>query len=160
MTRASKKLLYRPRNTTARGAGRNRGGEYRHRRHAKNEVGSYAKTGRMQAVGGRTPDRDYTPLFRFLLTKVGRRWADVHREAVARLDREAPIFWMVAVNESDRRAMIRVGEATYFSGLYVDDDGALQLVDPTLDIATMVPRCDCCTHTFNGVRFVQRSAQR
>lgn len=30
---------------------------------------------------------DYTPLFRFLLAKVGMPWNEIHPEAIARLDR-------------------------------------------------------------------------
>ncbi|HET7230780.1 MAG TPA: hypothetical protein VFJ16_12300 [Longimicrobium sp.] len=66
---------------------------------------------------------DYTPLFRFLLSRVGAEWDGVYREAAARLDRPDPIFWLVARNEHERREMVRVGESSYFSGLYVDDDG-------------------------------------
>jgi hypothetical protein len=152
MGRAPKEPLYRPRNTTARGAGRIGGGEYRHHRHEKLD----ARTGSMRPIRGRSPDRDYTPLFRFLLSKVGEPWAEVHSEAIARLDREEPIYWMVAVHESERAAVIRVGESTYYSGLYVDDTQTLQVVDPTRNIEVMVPSCGCCTHTFNGVPFVQR----
>lgn len=155
MGRGPKELLYRPCNTTAHGARRTTGGDYRHQRHTKLEIGSDAKTGRMRPVRGRTPDRDYTPLFRFLLSKVGEPWAEVYGEAIARLDREEPIFWLVALEESARTAVVRVGESTYYSGLYVDDAGTLQLVDPTQNVATMVPTCGCCTHTLNGVLFVR-----
>jgi hypothetical protein len=62
---------------------------------------------------------------------------------------------MVALNESERKAVVRIGESTFYSGLYVDHAGTLQLVDPMQDVTTMVPRCGCCTHTFNGARFVR-----
>ncbi|MBA3396452.1 MAG: hypothetical protein H0T89_27725 [Deltaproteobacteria bacterium] len=155
MGRAPKEPLYRPRNTTAHGAGRNAGGDYRHQRHTKLELASDAKSGSMRAVRGCTPHHDYTPLFRFLLSKVGKPWAEVYSEATARLDREEPIYWMVARQASERTAVVRVGESSYYSGLYVTDAGTLQLVDPTQNVATMVPTCWCCTHTFNGVRFVR-----
>jgi hypothetical protein len=99
--------------------------------------------------------RDYTPLFRFLLSRVGHPWAEVHSEAVDRLDDPEPIFWMVALTEADREPYFRCGESTYFSGLYVDPNGDLALVDPNLDAEQMVPFCACCTHTLNGVRFGQ-----
>ncbi|HET7230788.1 MAG TPA: hypothetical protein VFJ16_12340 [Longimicrobium sp.] len=99
---------------------------------------------------------DYTPLFRFLLSRVGSKWDDVHREAAARLDRPDPIFWLVARNEHARREMVRVGESSYFSGLYVDDDGILRIVQPDLRAENLTPSCTCCTHTFNGVRFGSR----
>jgi hypothetical protein len=84
---------------------------------------------------------------------VGSQWNDVYGEAVARLDRPDPIFWLVARHEGERREMVRVGESSYFSGLYVDDDGILRLVDPDLRAEDLVPSCTCCTHTLNGVRF-------
>lgn len=155
-----KEPLYRPANTTARGAGRRSGGDYRHQRHTKREVGSDVKTGPMRPLRERQPDRDYTPLFRFLLSKVGEPWDEVHGEAIARLDREEPIFWLVARQESERMAVVRVGESTYFSGLFVDEAGRLQVVDPTQNVATLVPSCGCCTHTLNGVPFVQRWSAR
>jgi hypothetical protein len=96
---------------------------------------------------------DYTPLFRFLLSRVGSEWSSVHREAIARLDRPDPIFWLVARHEHERREMVRVGESTYYSGLYVDEGGILQLVDPDLRARDLAPYCTCCTHTLNGVRF-------
>jgi hypothetical protein len=96
---------------------------------------------------------DYTPLFRFLHSKIGQPWDEVFSEAVARLDKSEPIFWVVARHEYDRLDMVRVGECTYVSGLYVDDDGLLQCVNPQLSIEHMTPTCTCCTHTLNGVRF-------
>ena len=99
---------------------------------------------------------DYTPLFRFLLSKVGKPWDDVHAEAVARLDKPDPIFWLVALPGQDRNDYVRVGESSYYSGLYIDDAGGLQLVDASLGPASLTPSCACCTHTFNGVRFTQR----
>jgi hypothetical protein len=100
-------------------------------------------------------DLEEVALFRFLLSKVGEPWAGVLSEAIARLDREEPIYWMVALQESERRAVVRVGDRTFYSGLYVDEAGTLQLVDPTQNVATMVPTCGCCTHTFNGAPFVR-----
>lgn len=96
---------------------------------------------------------DYTPLFKFLLSKVGQRWDAVYSEASARLDKKEPIFWLVARSDAQRRDYVCTGEATYFSGLYVDDEGILRVVNPSLGAAGMQPTCTCCTHTFNGVRF-------
>ncbi|ORE90280.1 hypothetical protein ATO4_21902 [Aurantimonas sp. 22II-16-19i] len=98
---------------------------------------------------------DYTPLFRFLLSKVGQDWDAVHSEAVSRLDTAEPIFWLVALTEGDREAFVRVGESTYYSGLYVDENHVLAIVDPSLTVEQMVPVCSCCSHTFNGVPFTK-----
>jgi len=93
---------------------------------------------------------DYTPLFRFLLSKVGKNWDEVFSEAKSRLNKTEPIFWMVAVNEIDKQNFIRTGESSYFSGLYVDESNILQKCNPELTKEKMEKFCDCCTHTFNG----------
>jgi hypothetical protein len=145
------KPLYRKVNTKARGHGHSVGGDFRHERHRKGLDADDALRGRMRGRDDR--GLDYTPLFRFLLASVGRPWADVHREAAARLDREAPIFWLVALADEDREDVVRVGESSYYSGLCVDAAGLLQVVNPAVTVETMTPRCRCCTHTLNGVRF-------
>lgn len=99
---------------------------------------------------------DYTPLFKFLLSKVGYNWDEIFSEAKSRLDKVEPIFWMVSLNEVGKKRFVRLDESTYFSGLFVDDSGILQLVDPTLTINQMFPFCECCTHTFNGDLFTQK----
>jgi len=99
---------------------------------------------------------DYTPLFRFLLSKIGADWSSVYSEAVSRLDKPDPIFWLVAKSAYDRQKCVRVGESTYFSGLYVDERGLLQAVDPNLSVVDLYPLCGCCTHTFNGKPFTNR----
>ena len=96
---------------------------------------------------------DYTPLFRFLLSKVGGKWDEIYREAAARLDRPDPIFWLVALHEHERADCVHIGGTTFFSGLYVDEEGRLQLVDPSFGPEKMTPTCRCCTHTLNGKPF-------
>lgn len=98
---------------------------------------------------------DYTPLFMFLLSRIGKDWAKTYSEAVARLDRPDPIFWMVASSELDRKSVARIGENTYNSGLYVDENGRLAAVDPSITEHDVNPTCECCTHTFNGKRFTR-----
>ena len=72
---------------------------------------------------------------------------------------EEPLFWMVARNDAEKHDRVRVGESAYFSGLYIDDDNRLALVDPDLRIEDMVPSCRCCTHTFNGKPFIKKYPQ-
>lgn len=147
-----KPLLYRSENTTAHLCrARQGGGDYRDVRNAKSERNSDAVRQRMN--GKKRRGRDYTPLYRFLLSKVGQPWGAVHAEAVARLDQAEPIFRLVALRESERQDYVRIGESSYFSGLCVDEAGLLQKVDPALDPASMEPSCACCTHTLNGVPF-------
>jgi len=96
---------------------------------------------------------DYTPLFKFLLSKVGAEWDGVHSEAVSRLDCEEPIFWLVALDESERNEVVCISETSFFSGLYVDAAGILRKVNPDLKREDVTPTCMCCTHTLNGVPF-------
>lgn len=147
-----KKPLYRKVNTTAHNVWRNNaGGHYRHERNTKAEIKSEALRGKMH--GTKLHGYDYTPLFRFLLSRVGGSWDEIYSEAVSRLDRPEPIFWMVAIHEDDRKDIVRLGESSYFNGLYVDEQKRLNIVNPDLKGEEMTPSCQCCTHTFNGFVF-------
>lgn len=150
-TGRGKAPLYRKENKTAYGFKGNRGDDYCNSRHTKqtrqdtlNEVSRLGMKGKVER------GRDYTPLFRFLLSKVGKDWDEVHSEAVSRLDKKAPIFWMVAIHEAEKRELVCMSESAYWSGLYVDENNILQKVNPELTIHDIYPYCACCTHTFNG----------
>lgn len=149
--RAKPRPLYRKVNTRARGVDHHSGGDYRWARNAK------PRNFELMLKMVKTTERglDYTPLYRFLLGKVGEDFDTVYSEAVARLDKDEPIFHLVARSEAERRAIVRIGESTFYSGLYVDDDGRLAVVDPAVGVETLEPDCPCCTHTFNGVRFTK-----
>lgn len=146
-----KEPLFRKVNTTARGVHHHFGGDFRHERNTKKEVQSEATRSSMH--GKQQRGLDYTPLFRFLLSKIGTDWNSVHREAVSRLDKPEPIFWLVALHEHEKKDFVRMGESSYFSGLYVDEKGLLAIVNPDLGPEKMAPLCRCCTHTFNGKPF-------
>jgi hypothetical protein len=60
---------------------------------------------------------------------------------------------MVALHESDKQDYVRTDENSYYSGLWVDEAGLLQKVNPQLTPEQMEPFYDRCTHTFNGVVF-------
>lgn len=145
-----KPKLYRKVNTKAKGVHHLFGGDFKDTRNSKGESVQQVK-GTM--FGTKQRGLDYTPLFKFLLSKVGSKWDEVFSEAKLRLDKEEPIFWMVALHEDEKKDYVRVGESTYFSGLFVDDNGILQLVNPNLKAIDMTPSCNCCTHTFNGKVF-------
>jgi hypothetical protein len=145
-----KKPLYRKVNTRARGVRHNFGGDFKYSRNTKRDTLEQVK-GSMH--GKKERGLDYTPLFKFLLSKVGEDWSEVFSEGNSRLDKTEPIYWIVALNEEDKEEYIRVGESSYFSGMYVDDDGKLRLVNPELEAKDMKPFCDCCTHTLNGKIF-------
>lgn len=146
-----KEPLYRKVNTRARGHHHRTGPDFAWMRNSKDERRAEAEgVSRGKMKQGVQRGLDYTPLYRFLLSKVGQDWAAVHSEAVARLDREEPIFHMVALSRDEGRACFMGGESAWFSGLYVDDDNRLALVDPTVTPETLEPTCACCTHTLNG----------
>lgn len=129
------------------------GGDYANERHSKAAADSEA--GRQSMHGSMQRGLDYTPLFRFLLSKIGSQWRDVYSEAVSRLDKTEPIFWLVAKSEREEQEYVRTGESSYFSGMKVDSHGVLQLVNPELGPDSLAPLCKCCTHTFNGTRFTK-----
>ncbi|MEC8567100.1 MAG: hypothetical protein VXY56_02260, partial [Pseudomonadota bacterium] len=123
--RYKKEPLYRKVNTKARGIHHLFGGDYKHNRNTKKESRE-RDLGSMH--GSQKRGLDYTPLFKFLISKVGQKWDEVHSEAISRLDRSDPIYWLVAIEESDKKEIVRIGESSYFSGLFVDSEGVLQLV--------------------------------
>lgn len=149
MPNTRKKPLYRRVNSRARGVCHGSGQRASYARNTKSGPSVSMKSGQRHGL-------DYTPLFRFLLSRVGREWDSVYSEAKSRLDREDPIFWMVARTPEEEKDTVRVGESSYYSGLFVDADGMLQKVAPDLGVERLNPQCPCCTHTFNGTRFTRR----
>ena len=149
-----KKPLYRKVNTKTHGVWHGNGGEFKWQRNSKSAARDSNSRGSMHGKGRQ--GRDYAPLFRFLLSKVGCDWNEVHSEALSRLDSEEPIYRMVARNDTEKREQFGIAESTYFSGLYIDADNQLALVNPDLRVEDMEPSCPCCTHTFNGEPFIKK----
>jgi len=147
MRAENKKLLYRKVNTRARGVHHSHGGDYKNTRNRASAVGM--RQGVQRGL-------DYTPLFRFLLSRVGSNWNAVHSEAVSRLDNEEPLFWLVAKDYESANEVVRTGESSYFSGLFIDEESVLCIVNPTLNEESLEPSCKCCTHTFNGIPFTRK----
>ncbi|MGC5703612.1 hypothetical protein J4P02_25790 [Pseudomonas sp. NFXW11] len=146
-----KEPLYRKVNTRTRGVNHKNEPSYAQQRHSKALAAKEHQRGSMHS--GKRLGLDYTPLFRFLLSRVGQPWDPVFSEAKSRLDRQEPIFWQVALHEHQQQDYVRLGHCAFYSGLYVDAQGLLQKVNPDLHAATMSPDCPCCTHTLNGVPF-------
>ncbi|MDB5129126.1 hypothetical protein [Mucilaginibacter sp.] len=124
-----KEVLYRKENKASLSTKHHvsRGGDFRHQRNTKEFLNDERTHIGMNS--GRY-GYDYKPLFMFLLSKVGKKWADVYSEAKTRLDKEDPIFWMIALNNSDKKEIVRCGQSSYYSGLYVNDNGLIQIVNP------------------------------
>lgn len=145
-----KSKLFRKVNTKTFNVHHNFGGDFKNSRNKKRETLEQSK-GSMH--GKQERGLDYTPLYQFLLSKVGKNWDDIFGEAKSRLDKIEPIFHIVAINEEEKDDFVRIGESSYFSGLFVDMNGILQLSNPNLKAVDMKPYCNCCTHTFNGKLF-------
>ncbi|MEM1151642.1 MAG: hypothetical protein AAGI03_13980 [Pseudomonadota bacterium] len=148
--KGQKKPLYRSVNTRTYGVRHGSGSKSKWERNSKASLKN--KSMKQSMHSGQRHGFDYTPLFKFLLARVGEDWNGVHSEAIARLDREEPITWMVASSFSEGRPFFGAGGSSYFSGLYVDENNILSVVDPELTYETMRPFCACCTHTLNGIR--------
>ena len=86
------------------------------------------------------------------VNNVGQPWIDVHREAISRLDKEEPIFYLVALQRKNWSSYVRYGESSYYSGLCIDEQGLLQKVNPEFTAEDVPVRFRCCTYTFNGER--------
>lgn len=147
-----KELLYRKEKKTglSRRGHIQTGQEYRWQRNTKEFGNSEAQH---EAMNPGKYGYDYTPLCRFLLSRVGQPWEPTYHEAQTRLKGqdygEKPIWWMVAQNESERDdwGYSHIGEHSMWSQLYVDDESILQISKPE---ARGKISCSCCTHSFNG----------
>lgn len=147
-----KEPLYRKVNTTTRGVHHNSGSDFRHDRNTKAQKNSEEI---FQGMGKKAKrGLDYTPLYRFLLSKVGKDWNSTHSEAVSRLDHEDPVYHIVLEpHESKESAPDYVcgGENSYFSQLYVDENNILQKVNPDFNPKEIPQWCTCCTVSFNSL---------
>ncbi|EAZ8979994.1 hypothetical protein CGN00_24335, partial [Salmonella enterica] len=102
------KKLYRTVNTTTYNVPHLHGDEYRWDR-SKNKI-VHSELPRFLPMSGKTNrGLDYTPLFMFLLSKTGEKWDQVYSEAIRRLDKPDPVFWLVALHEKDRMNFVRCG---------------------------------------------------
>ena len=146
--KGQKEPLYRKVNTCTHGVRHDFGGDYRHERNTKGQTNS--DTLRSPMHGKVKRGLEYTPLFKFLLSKVGKNWAEVYSEAVSRLDQTTPIFWLVAMTEESKEDIVRIGENRYYSGLFVDSNNILQKVSPEAGQEMITISCTCCTYSFNG----------
>lgn len=139
-----KKPLYRKVNTCTRGVHHQEGSDAKYDRNTKKGMSKSMKKCDKRGL-------DYTPLYKFLLSKVGQDWDAIHSEAISRLDKEEPIYYMVARNEDEKCNIW--GDTSKYSKLYVDDNNILQKVYNVKN-EMLYPGCSCCTHTFNGIKLI------
>jgi len=144
------KKLYRKENKKALNYRGDKGGDFCHSRNTK-AMKDFEGT-HLSMHSDKERGLDYTPLFKFLLSKVGGNWDDIYAEAVSRLDKKEPVFWMVYLHpEAGDKGIVRLGAASYYSTLTVDDNGILVKLNPDISIDQLPIYCTCCTHSFNGV---------
>ncbi len=146
----TKKNLYRKVNTKTRWVHHNFWWDYKYSRNKKRETIEQVK---WTMHGKHRRGLDYTPLFKFLLKKVWYNWDEIYSEAVSRLDKSDPIFWLVAINDADKKDFVRVWESSYYSWMFVDKDWILQLTNSNLKPEDIWLLCSCCTHTLNWEAF-------
>lgn len=118
---------------------------YRDERHTKktkieieNEI-NFSGGKKHYCTGQNEYKYEYRPLMKFLLKNVGKKWSDVWKECTDRLLTTEPVHWIVLnirknglpynVDPTELNPIIRYGEDTYFSTLYVNENGILQYVD-------------------------------
>ena len=147
-----KEKLYRKENKNCIRYHGDNGSDYKYDRHTKkmnNFEGTFKGIKKVQR------GMDYTPLYKFLLSKVGQNWDQVHSEAVSRLDKEDPIWNLVILNPDEpsmyrdlKYGLVGCGENSFYNSLTVNEDRILVKINP--DAKPYPPSCRCCTHTFNG----------
>lgn len=125
-----------------------KGSEYRYDRHTK----AFQNDDRNhKPMNSGKHGYDYTPLFKFLLSKIGCEWDQIYSEAKTRLNDTDPIFWMVALHETQHRDIVRIGESSYYSGLFVDKTRKLAVVNPNVTTSDIPKPYPGETLTFNGI---------
>lgn len=84
------------------------------------------------------------------LQQIGQPWDKVFSEVCGRLDTTEPVFWLVALHEHQKRDLVRIGDSSFYPGLFVDGNGILQQVNPSITGKDVKVICRCCTHTYMG----------
>lgn len=134
-------------------------GKFKYERGKKESLEQKAK----MRTGQQNHGIDLTPLYGFLHKNVGKKWDAVKSEALSRLPdyfrSSSEVFNGVVydyehyelMTESEKKhSFFRSGESSYYSELYVDQNGILQMINPNWSVNDFHPSCACCTHTLNG----------
>ncbi|MFT2688653.1 hypothetical protein ACMWDS_23905, partial [Klebsiella pneumoniae] len=53
-------------------------------------------------------------------------------------------------HEHQKRDLVRIGDSSFYPGLFVDGNGILQQVNPSIMGKDVKVTCRCCTHTYMG----------
>lgn len=140
--------LYRKINKKAYGAHYLRGGHARYDRNTKEGISRSMKKGVRRGL-------DYSPLYMFLLSKVGCKWPEVHSEAVSRLPKRDTILEDI-FKPGKRAPVIWGGGSAMYTGMFIDENDILRTVTPEVKNEELVPQCGCCTNTYNGRELVRK----
>jgi hypothetical protein len=146
------KPLYRTINTRTHHVRHNSGQDSKHDRNTKNGMGKSMKRDTNRGL-------DFTPLYIFLISKIGKNYDDVYSEALSRIPKsEKEVIDHLFEDGQDKHfPYVRCGEHSYFSRLTVDKNGLIQKFYPDLTINDIYPSCDCHTHTFDGKVITNKS---
>lgn len=153
-----KKPLYRKVNTKALHHHHHTGPDAKNQRNTKQGISRSMSKDKQRGL-------DFTPLYKFLLSKIGSNWDKVHSEAVSRIPiGEEDAIYHIVYKESDdynkkltlERGYTLCGESSRYSLLVIDEDNKLALAKPELKNEDIHPSCNCCTHTFNGKVLVNK----
>ena len=106
------------------------GREIRHKKRNLNFVGAQ----RISIIGTVWTTRPCSNCFSRALATIGQRSM---AKPFARLNRSEPIFWLVASCDAEKQPFVRIGGNSFYSGLYVDENTRLSLVDPDLRVKHM-----------------------
>jgi hypothetical protein len=105
-----------------------KGGEYSWKRSKVNCDLEYPM---FESMKSKKLGRDYTPLYRFLESKIDQVWNDIYSECVKRLDTTDPIWWVVvnsdlSIIKHNYNNIVRIGQGSYCQRLYINKDGILK----------------------------------
>jgi hypothetical protein len=107
------------------------GGEARWYRNSKQEKEDIENEVTRQKIPKKKLDMDFSPFYNYLVSNVGSNADEVFRNAVPRMPDVATTkqCWDYMFGK-DSGEIHRMGENSYWSALYVDDEGLIQKIDP------------------------------
>ena len=127
MQRNREKPLYRKVNTKAANVHHGFGKDFKNSRNTKKSSGNKMKQGVKRGL-------DYTPLYKYLLKQVGGNWDEIYSKIKSRILDDDCIWYMVAKNKEEASETCGISESTYFSGLFINEQGILEITNPDLNI--------------------------
>lgn len=135
-----KKKLYRERNFRQRWDEYNYHPKYSWKRHSKqamkdleNEITHEGMT--KSKHGDQGEGYDYTPMFKFVLKHIGEDVDKIYSEVCRRTNERGKYLFNVLVSRKPKdelNPLLRLGETSFWSQLYVDENNKIQKVEPNM----------------------------